>query len=172
MSHYGPPKGSKTASAGHYGPPSGKGSYYGPPRGDAVPADLYNPPTSSSELMNARDAAIAEAKMNKPSRFSALKQPPPEMSTAKRTEPETPEPEGQPSKKRKSRFEGVFDPRNSAESKVMLPQAEHPDIDFLGGIFGEKDEKKAELEQKTGAKLSFKVSLEEDPHISIRGFPC
>ena len=68
-----------------------------------------------------------EAEAAKPSGSSPelpKKREEPESTFAEEDEPDA--------KKRKSRFDGVFDPRNAAESKVILPTAEHPNIDFLG----------------------------------------
>ena len=127
-SHYGPPAGGKS----HYGPPPGN-SNYGPPKQQASP---YGPgaaaamPTNTQQTVSPNGGATSKS-----SRFAPL-------SDSVKRSPDAADVEPTAKRARANRFDGVFTEREAPKSKVVIPQADHPEIDFLGALFSDKDEKK------------------------------
>lgn len=138
MSHYGPPKGSKSS---HYGPP--KQSHYGPPDGGSSqrsqpvqPPSHYGPSGNTASPLNLPNRTTDAAPPRPPptkkaSRFDPLPADRLADSTTGKRAKEEPEAgggeESAPAKRaRSNRFAGVFDPRAAPQSKVAIPQADHP----------------------------------------------
>jgi len=114
-------------------------------------------PTNTQQTVSPNGGATSKS-----SRFAPL-------SDSVKRSPDAADVEPTAKRARANRFDGVFTEREAPKSKVVIPQADHPEIDFLGALFGDKDEKKKALEEETHAKLSFKVTMDEEPHIVVEG---